>query len=178
MSRIQPIDPKNAQGKSKELLETIAAKMGQVPNIFKIMAQAPAVLESYLKFSGALREGALDAKIQEKIALFIAQENQCQYCLAAHTTIGKIAGLDDQTMLDARRGESTEAKERAVLTLAQKIHEQRGSVEDIDVQNAQQAGLNDTEILETLAHVALNTFTNYFNHLTDPEVDFSSPPSL
>ena len=178
MSRIPPLDPNTAEGKAKELLSAVEAKMGSAPNILKTMAQAPAVLQSYLSFSGALREGILDSKLQEKIALFAAQANQCDYCLAAHTTIAKGAGLEDQAMLDARAGKADDAKDQAVLDLAKKIIEKRGFVDDADLETARSSGLSDPEILEVTAHVALNTFTNYFNHLVDTDIDFPASPPL
>ena len=178
MPRIPTLDPKKAEGKAKELLKVVEEKMTQAPNILKTMAHAPAVLQSYLDFSGALREGILEGKLQEKIALLTAETNQCNYCLAAHTAIGKGVGLDDQGIFDARSGKAGDPKEQAALELAKNIIDKRGFIEDADLEKARSARLSDAEILEICAHVALNFFTNYINHLVDTEIDFPAAHPL
>ena len=89
MSRLHPVTPSNATGKAKELLDVVKNKLGIVPNMTLVMAASPVVLEAYLGFSGALSSGLLDAKTREELALLTAQENHCNYCLSAHTAIGK-----------------------------------------------------------------------------------------
>ena len=101
MSRIQPVNPTQAAGKAKQLLDAVQAKLGLTPNMMKTMAQSPAVLEAYLNFGGALAEGALDAQFREEIALTVAQANSCEYCLSAHTTIGGLVKLTNEEI--ARR---------------------------------------------------------------------------
>src|SRR5579872_5264569 len=87
MPRINPVQTAEATGKSKQLLEGVQAKLGITPNLMKTLAAAPAALEAYLNFSGALGGGLLDAKFREQIALAVAQANSCEYCLSAHTVI-------------------------------------------------------------------------------------------
>ena len=91
MARIQPLDLSTATGPAKELLDTVKAKFGKVPNMMKTMAHAPAVLQSYLGFSGALAGGLLSPKLREQIALAISEVNQCHYCVAAHSARRRIA---------------------------------------------------------------------------------------
>ena len=93
MPRIQALDPASATGRAKELLDGVRRKLGRTPNLMRTMANSPAVLEAYLGFSGALAGGTLPVKLREQIALAVAQVNGCDYCLAAHTAIGKSAGL-------------------------------------------------------------------------------------
>jgi AhpD family alkylhydroperoxidase len=145
-------------------------------NIFRTMANSPAVLDAYLKFSGALGEGKLDGKIRESIALAVAQANCTQYCLSAHTVLGKNAGLDDAAIHDARLGRSSDRKTSAAVTLAQKVTATRGNVSDADIAAARSGGLDDGDIAEVVANVALNVFTNYFNNLNQVEVDFPKVP--
>jgi alkylhydroperoxidase family enzyme len=83
MSRLNAIEPIDATGKAKELLNAVKTKLGTVPNMTKVMANSPAVLESYLGFSGALGTGLLDARTREQLALVTAQSNHCDYCLSA-----------------------------------------------------------------------------------------------
>ncbi|HEX5083959.1 MAG TPA: carboxymuconolactone decarboxylase family protein, partial [Blastocatellia bacterium] len=83
------------------------------PNMMKTMAQSPAVLEAYLNFSGALGGGKLNARLREQIALISAEVNGCGYCASAHTTIGKMVGLDEDAILAARNGNAADAKTKA-----------------------------------------------------------------
>jgi uncharacterized peroxidase-related enzyme len=172
MTRIQAIAPDQATGKAKELLDAVNAKLGMVPNIARTMANAPAVLEGYLGLSGALAKGTLSAKVREQIALTVAQRNTCDYCLAAHSTIGKMVGLTEEQILDSRHGKAIDSKTDVLLRFAGRLVDNRGVVSDSEFDEVRTAGHSDAVIAETVATVALNIFTNYFNHVTAPEIDF------
>lgn len=178
MARTAMIDPQQAEGKAKKLLDTVQAGLGTVPNIFKIMAHAPAALEAYLGVSGALARGVLDKGIRERLALAIGQANGCGYCVAAHTVLGKAAGLGEEEILTARRGGSADAKADAALKLAAALRENSGHIDAAALAAARDGGLSDPEITEVVAHVALNVLTNYFNGVWDPDVDFPAAPPL
>jgi uncharacterized peroxidase-related enzyme len=177
MSRLKALDPA-AAGPSKEMLDGIRKKMGKVPNIFRSMANSPAALGVYLGMSEALSRASLPLPIREQIALTVAQSGNCDYCLAAHTAIGRSAGLTDAQMLAARRGAGSDPKAAAAVTLARRIVDTRGDVSEGDVAAARKAGLGDGEVAEVVAVVALNLYTTYFNHLNGTEIDFPAPPKL
>ena len=172
MNRIQQIDPASATGKSKQLLDAVQSKLGIVPNLTRVLANAPAALEGYLNFSGALAGGGLSAKVREQIALAVAQGNNCDYCLSAHTFIGGKVGLGEKQIAAARQAVATTDKDDAILKLALSIVVQKGEVSDAALKNARSAGLTDADIVETTANVALNIFTNYVNHVAQTVVDF------
>jgi uncharacterized peroxidase-related enzyme len=172
MSRIHQITPDSATGKAKELLDAVKGKLGLVPNITRAMANSPAVLEGYLGLSGALGKGSLSAKNREQIALAVGQANHCDYCLAAHSAIGKMVGLTPDEILDSRRGTAVDPKADSVIRFARKLVDERGRVSDADVAEVRAAGLNDGAIAEVVANVALNIFTNYFNHVAETDIDF------
>lgn len=172
MSRMSAIDPATTQGRQKELLDAVKGKLGVVPNMMRTLAQSPAALDGYLAFSGALAKGAFSGKLREQIALAIGQANKCQYCISAHTLIGKKSGLTEAEVAAARGGESSDPKSAAVLRLALAINRHNGHVKDSDVSAATMAGLTEADIAETIANVALNVYTNWFNHVTDPVIDF------
>ncbi|QDV31483.1 Carboxymuconolactone decarboxylase family protein [Planctopirus ephydatiae] len=178
MPRITALDPQHATGHVKELLEGVGRKLGMVPNMMRTMAQAPAVLEGYLQFSGALGHGQLSAKVREQIALAVAEANGCDYCLAAHTAIGKMVGLSADQLRDSRQGESVDPGTDALLRFARQVVETRGHVNDADVQAVRDAGFGDGVIAEVVAGVALDIFTNYFNIVAATEVDFPRAPAL
>jgi uncharacterized peroxidase-related enzyme len=178
MSRIETIDPKNATGKAKELLQAVHSRLGITPNMMRAMAVSPAVLEGYLQFSDALANGTLSAKTREQIALAVGQANGCGYCLAAHSAIGKMVGLTPEQITDSRQGTAVDGVTRAALTLAQAIVANRGLVSDADLAVARSAGLDDAAIAETVANVAVNIFTNYFNQVAGTVIDFPAVPGL
>jgi uncharacterized peroxidase-related enzyme len=176
-TRITPVNPAEAQPKAKELLAAVQAKLGMRPNMMRTMAQSPAVLEGYLSLSGALANGVLPAKLREELALFVGQTNQCDYCVAAHSTLGKMAGLQPNQMINARRGvDGSDPFGQAALQLATMVLDTRGEVSDSDLLAARSAGLDDAQIAEVIAQVALNIFTNYFNRVAHTEIDFPKVP--
>src|ERR1700742_3247027 len=92
-NRIQPIDPDRANRAIKRVFAQVRAKFALVPNLFRVLANAPAALEGLMGLSAALARGALDEKTREQLALAIAESNLCPYCLSAHTAMAAKIGL-------------------------------------------------------------------------------------
>lgn len=178
MERIKAIAAEEATGKARELLVGVQKKLGMTPNMMRTMAHSPAVLEAYLRFSSSLGGGSLPAKLREQIALAVGEANGCRYCLAAHSALGQMAGLSQEEILDSRQGESSESKSRIALKFARKLVTERGRVDDHELAQVRKAGFSDGDIGEIVANVALNLFTNYFNHVADPQVDFPAVSPL
>jgi uncharacterized peroxidase-related enzyme len=172
MNRITQLDPVRATGKTKQLFEAVQIKLGVVPNLFRVLGVAPAALEGYLNFAEALTCGSLSSKIREQIALAVAEGNMCTYCLSAHTFIGGKVGLTEKDIADARLARAAAQKTDAILKLARSLVVQRGEINDADLEQARTCGLTDGDIVETVANVALNIFTNYMNHVARTVVDF------
>lgn len=172
MSRLNTVDPVRAEGKAKTLLDAVKAKLGITPNLTKVMANSPAVLEGYLGLSGALAGGTLPAQLKELLAVDVGVANRCDYCVAAHTAIGKRLGLTAEQIDAGRKGTSEDPKTAAALGFARKLVANRGKATDADVAAVRDAGYTDGEIAEVVAHVALNTFTNYLNNVAETEIDF------
>ena len=178
MVRIHPVNEQTAPRPTAQLLNTVRKKLGSVPNLIATMASSPAVAQAYLSFSQALASGSLSARLREQIALTVGQANECDYCLAAHTALGKGAGLTEKETCDARQATSHNERERIVLQFAQKMVKVRGLVADADVESLRESGYTDGEVSEIVANVSLNIFTNYFNHVAGTEVDFPAAPAL
>jgi uncharacterized peroxidase-related enzyme len=178
VSRFKAIAPELASGKVKDLLEAVNANLGLVPNMMRAMANAPAVLDGYLRLSGSLGQGALSAKAREQIALAVAQANGCGYCLAAHSAIGKMVGLTADQVRDSRLGTAVDPRADALIRFARKVVDARGRVSDADLDDLRAAGFDDGAVAEVVANVALNIFTNYFNHVAGTDVDFPQAPAL
>ncbi len=172
MARLPIINPESATGKAHEVLAAIQKKLGVIPNMTRVMVNSPAVLEAYAGFSGALDGGSLNAKIRERIALGTAEANQCGYCLAAHSAIGKLVGLSEAEILESRQALATDAKTAAALQFSRVLVEKRGAVTEADVDAARKGGLTNGELAEVVALTVLNIFTNYFNIAFQVDVDF------
>ena len=178
MPRIRPVQANAAESATAELLSSVRKKLGTVPNLIATMANSPAVAKAYLGFSQTLSGGTLPPRLREQIALTVGETNGCGYCVAAHTMLGMGAGLAEHETCDARQATSHDEKERAALEFAREVVQQRGIVADAQVEQLRQSGYTDGEVCEIVANVALNLFTNYFNHVAGTEVDFPAAPSL
>jgi len=173
MPRIHPIDPATAAGDAVAPLATMARAFGgRAPNLFTTAAQSPAAVAAMVSFFGHMGKASLGPKIGELIALVVAQSNECGYCLSAHTAIGAMHGLTPDELTSARDAESADPKVRAVLELAVAVHRSRGHVDDADFAAARAAGIDDAEVVETVAFVGLNVFTNYLNSVAQTAIDF------
>jgi uncharacterized peroxidase-related enzyme len=172
MNRITQLDPAQATGKAKQLFDAVKAKFGVVPNLMRVLGTAPAALDGFLNLTASLERGSFTAKVREQIALTVAESNMCNYCLSAHTFIGNKVGLTAQDIAGARHADAKAAKTDAILKLARNIIVQRGEIGDADLQKARATGLSDGDIIETVANVVANIFTNYVNHIARTVVDF------
>jgi uncharacterized peroxidase-related enzyme len=174
MSRITiPSTAEAAPAAAHALLGGVKAMLGSVPNLFRLVANSPAALEGYLGLNGALAKGALNARTRERIALAVAQVNECGYCLAAHTYLGThVAKLNPAEMAANRNGGSTDPKAAAAVRFAVAVTRARGHVSNADLDAVKLAGYTEGEIIEIVLHVALNTLTNYVNEVAMTDIDF------
>mgnify|MGYP002777388980 FL=1 len=172
MSRVALLDEQTATKPSAELLAQIERAMGARPAMFRAVANSPAALKSMWGSFGALGGGKLGAALGEQLAVAIANRNRCEYCLAAHTALGQGAGLSGATLAAAQRGQSGDPRTQAALTFVLKLVDARGAASASDVAAVRSAGFSDEEIVELIAHTALNLYTNYINIALDVPVDF------
>lgn len=174
MSRIALQTRDTAVEASRPLLEQVHAAFGATPNMFRAVANSPSALTSMWGSFGALSGGTLGPTLGEQLAVAIADLNDCEYCLAAHTALGRKAGASPEEMSDAQAGQSHDPKTAAALAFVTRVVRQRAKISNADVDALRQAGFDDGAVMEIMAHVALNTFTNYVNVAFDVPVDF--PP--
>lgn len=172
MTKLQKITVEQAEGRVKNLLETARKSNGKEINLLSVMANSPATLEAYLNFSAILSKGSLDPMISEKLAVAVAGYNKCSYCASAHTYIGSRKGISKEELAENLSGQSADEKSATAINFAIQLVDKRGQVSESEIQAVRNAGYSDEEIVEILSHVALNTFTNYFNVAFDTEVDF------
>lgn len=157
---------------SRPLLDAVHGQLGTVPNLFRLIGTSPAVLEGFLAYSNALGK-TLDLQTRNRIALVTAQANGCDYCLSAHSYLGaNLAKLDEAEMMANRRGHSGDAKADAALAFANKVVETKGKVADADLAAVKLAGFNDAQVVEIVASVVVNVFTNFLNNVAATDIDF------
>ena len=176
MPRINPIDPSTATGDAATHLATVRKMLGGTPNLFTTAAHSPAALGALLGMITNLGKGVLGGKTGELIAVTVANANRCGYCLAAHTALGLGAGLSASALQSARHAQADDVKTTAVLTLAAAINQSRGQIDDATLTAARAAGVTDAEIVEVVAAVAANVFTNYLNNVARTTIDFPEIP--
>lgn len=172
MPRIPTVELNSASAEVRATLDSVKAKVGMVPNLMKTMALAPSVLNGYLAFSGAVGAGVLPAQLRERIALLSAETNGCDYCASAHQALGKMAGLSADEMSLNHVGDSSDSKARAALVFAKSVLANRGNVSEAEFTAVKTAGYSDVDVLEIVANVALNVFTNYVNNVAGTDIDF------
>jgi uncharacterized peroxidase-related enzyme len=169
---IAPLDLDQTPAAAQASLQAVHKMLGGVPNLFRVTAHAPAALEAMVALFGATAKASLKARVREQIAMTVAQLNGCDYCLSAHTALGAGAGLSPEQLAAARDAMGTDAKTTAVLRFARTLVTERGDTSDAQLAAVREAGVSDAEILETVAVVVLNIFTNYVNLVADTPIDF------
>ena len=172
MNRITAVDRDAADEGVRKKFDAIQKQLGLVPNMMRTMAQSPSVLEGYLALDSALRHGLLSARVQAQLALVIAEANECDYSLSAHTAWGRGVGLSSDEVVASREGRASDRRVEAALQFARALVERRGGVTDQELARVREAGFTDGKIAEIIAHVALNVFTNYFNRAAQTDIDF------
>ena len=172
MLRPTPIEPGQFSKELQGMLERSNVRLEEIPNFLRILAKAPAAALAYMRIDRTLAAGQLAERQREQIALAVAEINGSNYCLRAHSVIGANTGLSDEEIQSARRASAPDAKTNQILRFTQSVVMQRGDVSDEDLRALRKAGISDAEVVEILANIALNIFTNYLNILSQTEVDF------
>ena len=172
MSKFKAIHLADATGEAQQLLTGIKEKVGKVPNVYAVLANSPSTLAGLLTLGKELDRGSLDAVTKEKIALAVGNQNTCQNSVSAHTAIGKSLGMTEEDTIDAQKGLSEDAREKALLDLAISLNSNHGHGDNGAVRRAMEAGLNAEEVIEVLGQVVKNIMTNSLNGIAETEIDF------
>lgn len=172
MSRINLVTAEQANNEQTALFDAIQGQLGMVPNFLKVFANSPAALRAFLGLHGIANEGALDPQTRERIALGLAEQNACEYCVSAHTAIGRKAGLSSSEIEANRAGGSQDAKAAVAVKFARSLAEHSGAVTTAELLEVRNAGYNDAEIVEIITHVGMNLLTNILGKASRVEIDF------
>jgi uncharacterized peroxidase-related enzyme len=172
MSRINTVTNENANAEQIELLDAIQSQLGMVPNFLKVLANSPAALRSFLGLHGIASSGSLDEETRERIALALAQQNACEYCVSAHTTLGRKVGLSTGEMEANRFGTSHDSKAAVAVKFAKALAEHNGEVTTREILEVRNAGYSESDIVEIITHVGMNILTNIVGKASRVDIDF------
>lgn len=172
MTRLTQISDKNAAPEAATLFAAIRGKIGMVPNLYRVAANQPAALSGLLALNEALGKGGFDAQTREAVALAVAGANECDYCASAHAAISSGLKVPSEEVDANLAGQSADQRTAAILGLANEIVSTRGMLSDAVIARARAADLTDADIVETVANVVANIFTNYLNHVAETDIDF------
>ncbi|MEM8985489.1 MAG: carboxymuconolactone decarboxylase family protein [Pseudomonadota bacterium] len=157
---------------SRPVLEGVQNKYGFAPNLFKVFAEAPATIQAYAQLSDAFQKTSLSATEQQVVLLTASLLNECNYCMAAHSTVAKGAGVPDDILTALRDAEPLpDAKLDALRKFTAVIVQKRGWASEEDIDAFVSAGYGKGAILEVITGVALKTISNYTNHIAETPVD-------
>lgn len=174
MSRIVALALETATGATAEIYAQIKRAVGSVPNTFAaIGAHGPAALKAVLQADGVLAAGSLSKQDQETIKLVVSAVAGCDYCVAAHSLLGKLAGLKPDALRQIRTGEPTsDAKRDALARFVRMLTQTSGTISEAEFQAIRAAGYTDAQLVDISLAIALTVFTNVFNRINDTEIDF------
>jgi uncharacterized peroxidase-related enzyme len=176
MQIMKSIQDAAATGRTKQIFDAMQKNLGTVPNLVRVLANSPAALNAYVSFDGALAHGTLPQATREQIAVAVANANSCDYCLSAHTVLGKLAGVAKNDLGLAQVGDASDPKTAAALKFAVEVVRRQGLVPSTSVDAVRAAGYTDGEVAEIVAAVSINIFTNYFNNIVGTDIDFPLVP--
>jgi uncharacterized peroxidase-related enzyme len=169
----QPLTIATAPEASKPLLENIQKGFGFIPNLMATFANSPAVLQGYLAMDGVFEKGTFSPVERQLILLAASEENKCNYCAAAHSTVAKaFLHVPAETISALRDGKPlTDKKQDALVNLVREIVRERGFANSATVEAFLEAGYQKPQVMELLLGVALKTVSNYLDHLSPTTID-------
>ena len=173
MNRLHTVSIVEATGPAAQVFSSIKAAIGSVPNTFLTAGtNSPLALSAALALDAGVHKGSLSAKEIEVIKLAVSEVSSCDYCLAAHTAIGKQAGLSREAVLAARFGQPSDNRRfDALSTFARALVGTVGTVPADVVADVRAEGYTDQQIVDALLAVTSITFTNLINRVNDTPLD-------
>lgn len=173
MTKFTIFDDSNAPAEAKATLRSVKSKYGFIPNLMGELAASPSALEAYTTLSAIYGQTSLTPIEQQVVLLTTSYENNCHYCMAAHSTVSLSVGLDREILLAIREGREIEDDMRleALRRFTIAVVRQRGLVENTDVETFMDAGFTKANILDVVTGVTLKTLSNYTNHIAETKLD-------
>lgn len=157
---------------SQAILQSVEKTLGFIPNLYGVLAESPAALQAYISLSEALKKSALSPIEQQLVAITISTENECSYCVAAHSTIAKMVKMPDTTLNEIRaQGPLADKKLDALRNFALAVVRGHGWVSQPDIEAFIAAGYDRRHLLDVITVVGMKTLSNYVNHISETPLD-------
>lgn len=162
---------------NQAIFDNLKGSLGMVPNLYATLAHSEHALGNYLTFQNG--KSSITGKAREVVNLVVSQVNNCEYCLAAHTVVGKMSGLSDEQILEIRTGSASfDARLDALARLTRNIAEKRGDADPALVDAFFEAGWNKENLVDAIVVIGDKTVSNYLHATTRVPVDFPAAPKL
>jgi len=178
MKHLEILSQEQVGPEVQEIFQGLKKKIGMVPNLYGVQANSPVAFKAFLELGSAMEGGFFSPKEVQAIYLVVSQTNECNYCLAAHTALGKMVGFSEEETLDLRTGSIEDQKLRALTTLAKEITLHKGHPNEKHLENFFEVGFGKQALVELIGLVAFKTFSNYLNHIADTPIDFPQAKDL
>ncbi len=178
MKNLEALTREQVDSESQKLFDGLSQRIGRVPNIYATLANSNVALKANLTFGDLLKSGTFSGKEVETIALSVSVENECEYCLAAHTIVGKMMGFSDEQVSSIIEGKISDSKLKILSELCKEITSTRGNPKQASIDSFYNAGYTKASLVELIGLIALNTFNNYLNHIAGTEIDFPVTKTL
>ena len=178
MKTLKALQANQVDESTQHVFEAIKQKVGMLPNLYASMGNSPQLLKGFLAFEDTLKQGFFSNKENEAIALAVSQANNCEYCLSAHSTIGKMLGYSENQIIEIRQGNVSDSKLAALTTLARELTEKRGKASPEAVESFLSQGYTHQALAELIGMVAVRSITNYIFSNGDFDIDFPKAPQL
>lgn len=162
---------------NQAIFDNLKKALGMVPNLFATFAHSETALGNYLAFQNA--KSSLTGKAREVVNLVVSQVNECEYCLAAHTAVGKMVGFTDEQIMELRHGHASfDVKFDSLARLAKNVVEHRGHADQSVVDAFLAAGWTKGNLVDAIVIIGDKTVSNYLHAVTKVAVDFPAAPPL
>ncbi len=162
---------------NQALFDNLKKALSFVPNLYATFAHSATALGTYLTLQNA--KSSLNAKQREIVNLVVSQVNDCEYCLAAHTAVGKMVGFTDAQILEIRQGRASfDPKLDALARFVREVAEKRGHVAAADTEAFLKAGWSEGAVVDVIMVVGDKIITNYLHGVTKVAVDFPAASKL
>jgi len=157
---------------SRAALEKLQQEVGFLPNLAASMAESPTMLQAFTSLRSICQNGTLTSVERELVAMVTSFENDCAYCMAAHSTFARKAGAADELVGALRKGESpTNRRLAALFAFAGQVVRGRGRVSVQAADQLVESGYTPAQALEVVVGVAFTTLANQMAHLAHTPVD-------
>ena len=162
---------------NQAIFDKLKGMLSFVPNLYATFAHSATALGTYLNLQNA--KSSLNAKQREVVNLVVSQVNDCEYCLAAHTAVGKMVGFTDAQILEIRKGTASfDPKLDALARFVREVAEKRGHVAAASTQAFLEGGWTQGNLVDVMMVIGDKIISNYLHGVTKIAVDFPAAPKL